>query len=82
MFGTTGHPHLAGKLGHGPAVEALARRVGDAWAAFVHGSDPSTASHPWPAWRTSQPALVGLTARGGAPAPERARVPRVLPAFR
>jgi carboxylesterase type B len=55
--------------------------VGDAWAAFVHGADPSTAAHPWPAWRASRAALVGLRSDATPPADERARVPAVFAAF-
>lgn len=82
VFGTTGHPHLAAKLGHGPEVEALAARVGDAWAGFVHAGDPSTPAAPWPAWSVSHPSLVGLSAQASATTPARAVVPEVLPAFR
>lgn len=41
--------HLAPMLvGSGPEADALAKAMGDAWAAFAHNGDPSTEDLPWP----------------------------------
>ena len=49
LFGTMDRvPALAGT---GPQAEAMSKVVQDAWLAFVHSGDPSTAAiGPWPAY--------------------------------
>ena len=41
VFGTLGHPLLRPFAGKGPAAEALAARIQDAWLAFARSGDPS-----------------------------------------
>jgi para-nitrobenzyl esterase len=61
VFGTLGHPMLRPFAGKGPAAEALATRVQDAWIAFARAGDPS---HPgigaWPAYDAATRATMIL----------------------
>jgi para-nitrobenzyl esterase len=61
VFGTLGHPLLRPFAGKGPAAEALALRIQDAWLAFARSGDPS---HPgigdWPAYDTTRRATMVL----------------------
>ena len=51
VFGTLGHPMLRPFAGKGPAAEALAARIQDAWIAFAHRGDPSHEGiGRWPAY--------------------------------
>jgi len=51
VFGTLGHPMLRAFAGKGPAAEALAARVQDAWIAFARTGDPSHGGlGAWPAY--------------------------------
>jgi len=60
VFGTTTHPHLTRKVGHGDAVAALSGRMMDMWASFMHSGDPSTAAAPWRPLQRSVPAVMRL----------------------
>ena len=53
VFGTQGRAEVAAFTGDGPEADALAHTMMDAWAAFAHTGDPSTAAHPWPAYDTA-----------------------------
>jgi para-nitrobenzyl esterase len=61
VFGTTGHPHLARKVGNGSSVQALSTLMLDAWAAFVRSGDPATERLPWPAWTSQREATARFT---------------------
>jgi len=51
VFGTLDAPTMDRFAGKGPAVEALAGQMMDAWIAFARGGDPSHAGLPaWPAY--------------------------------
>ena len=61
VFGTTAHPHLAGKVGHGDEVAALSGAMMDLWAAFMHSGDPSTSAvGRWSPLQSSSPAVMRL----------------------
>ncbi|CAN7215972.1 carboxylesterase family protein [Bradyrhizobium sp. LjRoot220] len=47
VFGTTSHPHLARKLGHGPEATALCEQVMDMWASFIKTGSPISAGTVW-----------------------------------
>jgi para-nitrobenzyl esterase len=46
VFGT--QRRVPGLVGEGPDVDALATKMGDAWAAFARSGDPSTDALKWP----------------------------------
>ena len=48
MFGNQGRGDIAEFTGAGPAADALAEEMMDAWIAFIHTGDPSTAALAWP----------------------------------
>ena len=83
VFGTTAHPHLAGKVGHGDEVAALSGALMDMWAAFMHAGDPSTpAVGRWSSLQPSAPAAMRLGAGESAMVPlPRAEQLRCWPAF-
>ena len=61
VFGTTAHPHLAGKVGHGGEVAALSGRMMDMWASFMRSGDPSTpADGRWSPLEPSEPVVMSL----------------------
>ncbi|MCL4368061.1 MAG: carboxylesterase family protein, partial [Actinobacteria bacterium] len=61
VFGTTAHPHLAGKVGHGDEVVALSGRMMDLWASFVRSGDPSApAAGSWSPLLPSAPTIMRL----------------------
>lgn len=84
VFGTTAHPHLAGKVGRGEEVAALSGCMMDKWASFMRSSDPSTtAGGRWRPLQPSEPTVMLLHSAddiGMAPLP-RAEQLRCWPAF-
>lgn len=48
VFGSLTHPDIARFTGEGPAAEALADHVQEAWLAFARDGDPSVPAQPWP----------------------------------
>jgi para-nitrobenzyl esterase len=60
VFGTTAHPHLAGKVGHSDEVAALSGCMMDMWASFMRSGDPSTAVASWSPLQTSAPTVMRL----------------------
>ncbi len=77
VFGTLGHPMLRPFAGKGPAAEALAARIQDAWIAFARTGDPSSRGlGAWPAYDAAARATMILDREcriEGAPRePERA----------
>jgi para-nitrobenzyl esterase len=60
VFGTTAHPHLAGKVGHSDEVAALSGCMMDMWASFMRSGDPSTAVASWSPLKTSAPTVMRL----------------------
>jgi para-nitrobenzyl esterase len=84
VFGTTAHPHLAGKVGHGDEVAALSGCMMDMWTAFMRSGDPSTpAAGLWSHLRPSAPAVMRLDSSrdiGTVPLPRADRL-RCWPAF-
>ncbi|MFL6204291.1 MAG: carboxylesterase/lipase family protein [Acidimicrobiales bacterium] len=82
VFGTQGRGELAAFTGSGPEADALAEQMMDAWLAFAHTGDPSTATLRWPRYEAeARPTMVfGRSARV-EPAPrdeERAAVEAAL----
>ncbi len=63
VFGALRDPLLANFSGTGPAAEALAERIQDAWIAFARGSDPGHAGiGRWPAYDSGRRATMILGA--------------------
>ena len=61
VFGTLGHPMLRPFAGKGPAAEALAARIQDAWIAFARAGDPSHGGiGVWPAYDAAARATMIL----------------------
>ena len=61
VFGTLGHPLLRPFAGKGPAAEALAARIQDAWLAFARSGDPSHGGiGVWPAYDATRRATMVL----------------------
>lgn len=52
VFGTHGHPHLAGKIGAGEEADTLSAAMMAAWAAFMRDGTPAAAL---PGWRPLDP---------------------------
>jgi len=84
VFGTTAHPHLARKVGHGAEVAALSGCMMDMWASFMRSGDPSTpAAGAWSPLQPSEPAVMRIDSAddiGMAPLPRADRL-RCWPAF-
>ena len=77
VFGTTAHPHLAGKVGHGDEVAALSDRMMDMWASFMRSGDPSTrAGGRWSPLQPSEPVVMSLVSANDV---GMARLPRADP---
>lgn len=64
VFGNTATPHLARKIGAGPAVDALSAAMMDAWGAFTRAGSPGDM---WPVFDPAQPRVMQF-------GPERAQV--------
>ena len=61
VFGTLGHPMLRPFAGKGPAAEALAARIQDAWLGFARTGDPSSRGlGAWPAYDAATRATMIL----------------------
>jgi para-nitrobenzyl esterase len=64
VFGTQDRPELAAFTGGGPAAQALAERMQDAWLAFARTGDPAHPGLPtWPAYDADRRATMLLGAR-------------------
>ena len=78
VFGTLEAPGMARFSGEGPAAEALALQVMDAWIAFARSGDPSHPGLPeWLAYDTSSRATMDFaesSAAIAAPAEDRRRI--------
>lgn len=84
VFGTTAHPHLAGKVGHSDEVAALSGCMMDMWTSFMRSGDPSTpAAGRWSPLQPSEPTVMRLDSTGdiGTVTLPRAERLRCWPAF-
>ena len=64
VFGTQDRPELVAFTGGGPAAQALAERMQDAWLAFARTGDPAHPGLPaWPAYDGERRATMLLGAR-------------------
>ena len=64
VFGTQDRPELVAFTGGGPAAQALAERMQDAWLAFARTGDPAHPGLPtWPAYDGDRRATMLLGAR-------------------
>jgi para-nitrobenzyl esterase len=66
VFGTFNDPQVRKFSGHGPEAEQLSHRMIDAWAAFAHSGNPSTAAlGDWPPYDAERrrTLLIGRTDR-------------------
>ena len=67
VFGTLDAPGMARFSGEGPAAEALAVQVMDAWIAFARHGDPSHPGLPdWPAYEVSSRSTMDFAATSTA----------------
>ena len=65
VFGTTAHPHLARKVGHGDEVASLSNSMMDMWTSFMRTGDPSISrAAPWSPLQPSEPAVMHLVSAG------------------
>jgi carboxylesterase type B len=55
IFGTTGAPHFARKIGSGPAVDLLSSAMMQAWGAFARDGNPGSA---WPLFDAQRPQVM------------------------
>lgn len=61
VFGTTMHPHLARKVGHGPGAAATAGATMQRWAAFAWTGDPTPeANARWPRYDGGKRAVLTI----------------------
>lgn len=84
VFGTTAHPHLAGKVGLGDEVAALSGCMMDMWTSFIRSGDPSTPTGGrWSPLQPSASAVMRLHSTGdiGMVSLPRAERLRCWPAF-
>src|SRR5262249_56080447 len=64
VFGTQDRAELVAFTGGGPAAQALAERMQDAWLAFARAGDPAHPGLPaWPAYDGARRATMLLGAR-------------------
>ena len=75
VFGTTGHPHLARKVGHGPGAVATANALMRMWASFAWSGDPTAEGLArWPRYSAERREVMTVGAGAGTAAPD--SVPR------
>ncbi|HTO50237.1 MAG TPA: carboxylesterase family protein [Burkholderiales bacterium] len=72
VFGTTGSPHLARKVGHGPGALATANATMRMWASFAWTGDP-TGDRSWPRFSAERRDVMTIGADAGTAAPAPAR---------
>ena len=86
VFGTTAHPHLARKVGHGPGAIATAGAMMRMWASFAWTGDPSADGVArWPRFSGERCEVMTIGASPGVAAPvgvPRDAAPGCWPAFR
>ena len=74
VFGTTGHPHLARKVGHGPGVVATANATMRMWASFAWRGDPTADGFTrWPRFSAERRDVMTIGAEAGTATPASAR---------